>query len=271
MMKPKNKIIDLYNRVAADYGQVGPRILDVFGRALVQFMGISAGARVLDVGCGRGASLLPTADVVRPDGLAVGTDIAWQMVWETQRECQRRELTKAHLLQMDGDYLAFGSSSFDYILCGFAIFLFPQPERTLQGWYHALDLGGKLGICVASSGDERWQWYEALLWQYHKQYHFPLSANVGGLRKPKEIKALMEKTGFNQVERLSETYEFAYADAAQWWQTKWTHGARFPLEQMGEEVLTQFKADVFKHLQQGQQSDELCERWQLAYIIGTKG
>ena len=269
ILNTKNQVADLYNRVAADYGQIGPKILDHFGQRLIQLTGISPGSRVLDIGSGRGASLLPAAQAVQSTGFAIGADIAFQMASEAWHECHRASLTNVHLLQMDGDYLSFRSSSCDYIFCGFAIFFFPNPEHTLQEWYRVLKTTGKLGICVADSGDEEWQWYEELLFKYHKQYQFPLSANVGGLRKPSEIKELMEKAGFHHTEILREPYEFIYADEAQWWQAKWTHGARFPLEQMGKEVLAIFKEDVFAHLQQSKESTGLRERWQLAYIIGS--
>jgi len=268
--KAKWQITDLYNRVAADYGQVGPGFIDHFGLRLVQLTGVVAEACVLDIGTGRGASLLPAAQVTHSNGLAVGIDIAFQMVHQTWGVSQKKNMTGVRLLQMDGDYLAFRSGSFDFVLCGFAIFFFPNPAHTLREWYRILMSTGRLGICVATSSDERWQWYEELLFAYHKRYQFPLSAHSGGLRQPNEIKNKLEVVGFSQVEIKEENYEFAYKDENEWWQAKWTHGARFPLEQMSEIVMTQFKTEVFEQLQPAKAAHGLNEKWQLAYIVGVK-
>lgn len=270
VLKVKSIVTDLYNRVAADYGQIGPGFIGHFGQRLVQITGVAAESRVLDIGSGRGASLLPAAQANYSDGFAIGTDIAFQMVRETWDECQKRNLVNAHLLQMDGDYLAFRSGSFDFVLCGFAIFFFPTPDHTLREWCRVLVPSGKLGICVASSGDEHWQWYEELLLAYHKRYQFPLSAGNNGLRRPEAIKEHMEAAGFIHPEIIEESYEFTYASEDQWWQAKWSHGARFPLEHMSEEVLNQFRAEVFEHLEQAKATQGLKERWQLAYIVGEK-
>ncbi len=242
--------------------------MNVFGRRLVENTAVATQAYVLDIGSGRGASLFPASQAVHAGGLALGTDLAYQMAQETWHDCLRNEFNNVRVLQMDGDYLAFASATFDFILSGFAVFLFTNPKHTFLEWHRVLKLGGKLGICVATGGDERWGWYEELLVAYHKRHHFPLSANSsGGVKKPDAIQELLQKTGFRHVEIVEETYEFDYVDAEQWWQTKWTHGARFPLENMSAEVLVQFKAEVFERLRQ---SDDFHEKWRVAYVIGVK-
>jgi ubiquinone/menaquinone biosynthesis C-methylase UbiE len=262
---PKEKITDLYNRVAADYGQIGPRVLDTFGQRLVELIDVSQESIVLDVASGRGASLFPGARAAR---LAVGSDLAFQMVCHTRQEAEKSGLTNIHMLQMDGDHLAFRAASIDIILCGFAMFFFLNPHHTLHEWSRVLKPGGKLGVCVASAGDERWDWYEELLVHYHRQYRFPLRAGGSDLRKPTDIKNRMADAGFSATEVIHESYEFVYADANQWWQAKWTHGARYPLENMSEEVLAQFKAEVFEHINQKHNTNDLREEWKIAYIIG---
>ena len=267
---PKSKIADLYNRVSSDYSQIGPRILDDFGQRLVELAGVSSGATILDVASGRGASLFPAIEGAYPDGRVMGSDIAFGMAHETWQDCQQRGMANGRMLQMDGDYVAFKSASFDYVMCGFAIFLFPKPEHTMREWYRVLASGGKVGICVASGGDERWKWYEELLYAYHQKYHFPLSAGGNRLRDPIAIKSLMEQVGFGQTTIIEETDEYGYASLDEWWQAKWTHGARYPLEQMDADVLIRFKAEVFEHAQEVRASHGLREKWTLAYIFGEK-
>lgn len=53
----------------------GPDYWDYFGVRLVEHAAIPPGARVLDVGCGTGSSLLPAAEKTGPRGHVMGIDI----------------------------------------------------------------------------------------------------------------------------------------------------------------------------------------------------
>lgn len=128
---PKANIAGLYNRVASIYGRVGPDPFAYAGKGLVERIGIAEGARVLDVGVGRGANLFPAAEKVGPHGQVIGIDLAEEMLRETRAEIERRGLLNASVLAMDAENLAFETASFDYLLCGFAIFLFPHFEQAL--------------------------------------------------------------------------------------------------------------------------------------------
>jgi O-methyltransferase/aklanonic acid methyltransferase len=56
-------------------GAEGPDYWEYFGLRLVEHAGIYVGARVLDVGCGCGSSVFPTAEKVGPSGRVTGIDI----------------------------------------------------------------------------------------------------------------------------------------------------------------------------------------------------
>lgn len=275
---PKANIAGLYNRVAAAYGRVGPDPFAYAGRGLVERIGINEGARVLDVGVGRGANLFPAAEKVGPRGHVIGIDLAEQMLQETRAEIERRGLSNASVVQMDAEHLAFETASFDYVLCGFAIFLFPHFEQALAEFLRVLHPGGtagvtvrtagKLGITVARDGMLS-QWYSKRISEYHEQYHFPL--NAGGARLDlAEMPTYLARAGFVDVQVLQEQTEFIYVDAQQWWDAKWTHGTRYSLEHMTPEVLAQFKAEVFARLAEEQRPDGIHEEWHVQYVIGTR-
>ena len=275
----KANIADLYNRVASIYGRVGPDPFAYAGRGLVERISIIEGSRVLDVGVGRGANLFPAAEKVGPRGQVIGIDVAEQMLSETRGEIERRHLSNASVLSMDAEHLTFDTASFDYVLCGFAIFLFPHFEQALAEFFRVLrsnsTIGitirsaGKLGITVANDGALS-QWYSKRLTEYHNQYHFPL--NAGGAHLDLfELPTYLARTGFVDVYVLQEKTEFIYADAQQWWDAKWTHGTRYSLEHMTPEVLAQFKAEVFARLAEEQRPDGIHEEWHLHYVIGIRG
>ncbi len=179
---PKANIAGLYNRVASIYGRVGPDPFAYAGKGLVERIGINDGARVLDVGAGRGANLFPAAEKVGLHGQVIGIDLAEQMVRETRAEIERRGLLNASVLTMDAEHLAFEAASFDFVLCGFAIFLFPHFEQALAEFFRVLRIGGtmgvtvrvpgKLGITIASDGALS-QWYSKRISEYSRTVPFP--------------------------------------------------------------------------------------------------
>ena len=267
---PKSNIADLYNRVASVYGRVGPDPFAYAGRHLVGRAGITAGARVLDVGVGRGANLFPVAEKVGPRGQVIGIDLADQMLAETTAEIEQRHILNASVLQMDAEQLTFDSASFDYVLCGFAVFLFPHLEQALSEFFRVLHTGGKLGITVGHDPDALSHWYSQRLTEYHKQYHFPLNASGRNLDLS-ELPAYLVRTGFIDVQVLYEQAEFIYVGAQQWWDAKWTHGTRYSLEHMTPEALEQFKTEVFARLEEDTGPDGIHEEWNLQFVLGTRG
>lgn len=269
MDEPKANIAGLYNRVASTYGQVGPDAFADAGRRMVEHIGIIEEAKVLDVGVGRGANLFPAAEKAGPRGQVIGIDLAEYMVRETAAEIQRRNIPQASVLVMDAEQLAFPTDTFDDVLCGFAVFLFPHVEQALAEFLRVLRPGGKLGITIARNTDEIEQWYSKRITEYHERYHFPLNAGGGNLDLA-ELPSYLTRAGFVDVQVELERAEFVYASAEQWWDAKWTHGTRYSLEHMAPEVLAQFKAEVFARLQEILQPDGIHEGWSLQFIIGIK-
>jgi SAM-dependent methyltransferase len=237
---------------------------------LVEHIGIAEGAKVLDIGVGRGANLFPAAEKVGLSGQVIGIDLAENMVSETAAEIQRRNIPQASVLQMDAERLIFDSNTFDDILCGFAIFLFPHQEQALAEFLRVLRPGSKLGITLMSQGDSLEQWYSERITEYHDQYHFPLNAGGGNLDLS-ELPSHLTRIGFVDVQVEHEPTEIVYTDAQQWWDAKWTHGTRYSLEHMAPEVLAQFKAEVFARLQDVQQADGIHQPGNFRFIIGVKG
>jgi len=200
----------------------------------------------------------------------VGIDLAGAMVQETAAEVVRLAIRNVTVLQMDAERLAFSEAIFAGILCGFTIFFLLQPEQALVEWYRILRPGGWIGISVTGRGDKRWRWYEEMLRVYQKIHQFSLSPGGRGLRRPSEIEAALIAAGFINLQVVTQVHEFVYVNEAAWWQAKWTHGARYPLERMPPGVLDQFKAEVLARLELLKEPDGFHEQWRLVCIFGTK-
>ncbi|WP_165422910.1 methyltransferase domain-containing protein [Ktedonosporobacter rubrisoli] len=265
----KERIAGLYQRVAARYGQIGPDLFSYVGEHLVERIGLSEGARVLDVAAGRGANLFAAARKVGPRGEVIGIDLAAGMVQETTAEIARRQLRNVRMFQMDAEALAFPDASFDALLCGFAIFLFPHLERTLVEFSRVLRPGGRLGISVARDLSPFARWYGEHITSYHQRYAIPLAAGGGKGREYAELPHYLSEAGFADVQLLQEQADFVYANAQEWWDSRWTHGPRFALEHMEPKILTRFKAEVLARLAQEEQQDGLHESMLVSYFLAT--
>ena len=122
----KERLHGIWDRAAPAFDQSGPRFFAHSGRRLVELAQVPTGSDVLDVAAGRGAILFPAARRVGPCGHIVGIDLSIGMMRETGSEIVGTGLKHAQVCQMDGERLAFADASFDFVLCGHAIFYFPH-------------------------------------------------------------------------------------------------------------------------------------------------
>jgi len=80
----------------------------------------------------------------------------------------------------------------------------------------------------------------------------------------------MLESGFRESRILTEGYQLIYRDEQEWWDSKWTHGSCFALENMPGPLLEQFRAQAFRNLPALKEPDGFHEYWQVAWIVGTK-
>src|SRR5262245_12377842 len=123
----KARVAGVFDRAAPTYDEVGVRFFEPAGADLVRAAELRRGDRVLDVGCGRGASLFPAAMTVAPEGAVVGIDLAPGMVAAVAEELQRRVLPHVTVGVGDAEAPEFPDRSFDAVLAGFVLFLLPDP------------------------------------------------------------------------------------------------------------------------------------------------
>ncbi len=274
----KQAVAGVFHRASSTYDQVGPGFFSQFGRRLVEHASLPLSARVLDVACGRGSILFPAAEAVGPNGCVVGIDLAEGMVKETELEVARRGLSNVEMRQMDAEHLDFPGSSFDAILCGFALFFFPQLEHALAEFRRTLKPGGR--IAVATWGnlfDKDWEWFDKLIEKYlpaeSTADETPDSADGPDFHTPEGMQKIIKMAGFAGIQVVSEVAEFTYRTKEEWWESLWSHGARANLERIektgGSEALAQFKAECFTQMNTRTSSDDFQQSFHALYTIAV--
>lgn len=104
-----------------------------------------AGARLLDVGCGRGASLA----LLRSRGFqAAGVDRSPELLAEAETSwATAGPVAPPPLVRADGGRLPFRPGVFDGLLCECVLSLLPDRPTALREFHAALAEGGLLALC----------------------------------------------------------------------------------------------------------------------------
>jgi SAM-dependent methyltransferase len=134
-----------FSRTSATHDAAAP-LFAHFGSLLVNNLALERGDRVLDVACGTGATLLPTAEIVGREGHVVGVDLAEGMIDRLRATIADLGLTNAEAHVGDGENLQFDDGSFDGVICAFGLFFFADPSAALAEFRRVLRPNGVLGI-----------------------------------------------------------------------------------------------------------------------------
>lgn len=103
-----------------------------------------AGARVLDVGCGGGATTLALARRLGPDGQAVGVDISEALLDSARRQATAAGVENIEFVQADAQAHDFGQGIFDAVISRFGVMFFSDPDAAFANLRRATRAGGKM-------------------------------------------------------------------------------------------------------------------------------
>jgi ubiquinone/menaquinone biosynthesis C-methylase UbiE len=224
----------VFDRAASSYDEVAGAYHDHFGARLVDVAGVGPGDVVLDVGCGRGAILMPAAARVGSGGSVVGVDLSPEMVRLARQRAEAGGVV-ARIEVMDAENLDVPDGLFSVVLCGFGVFFLPDPEAAVVGFRRALAPGGE---------DERWSWEDELF--------ADLVVERRAVRRPfdqaSDLEALLRGGGFDDVVVHTVHHEVTLAGPQEWWAWKWSYSLRGVLEQIAPTRLEQLQRDAYTRI-----------------------
>jgi SAM-dependent methyltransferase len=128
-----------------------------FGAAALEAARIPPGARVLDVGCGCGATTRTLGGTVGPSGSVVGVDVSEVMLETARAEARAAGLTNVTFLRADAQTHPFPPASFDRLYSRFGVMFFADPTAAFANLLKALVPGGRLAfICWQPLAENAW-------------------------------------------------------------------------------------------------------------------
>jgi len=116
------------------------------------------GERVLDVGCGTGATAIPFAQAVAPGGHVTGVDISEPMLGQARENIARSGAGNIALVLADAQVHRFAPDSFDLLISRFGVMFFADPVVAFTNLHAGLRQGGRLCMAVWASMAENLHW-----------------------------------------------------------------------------------------------------------------
>ncbi|MBI1198218.1 MAG: methyltransferase domain-containing protein [Phenylobacterium sp.] len=102
------------------------------------------GRRVLDIGCGAGATTLAMARRLGPRGFAQGVDISGSLVAAARDRAAAEGLANADFVEADAQTHAFERAGFDAVISRFGVMFFADPEAAFANIRRGVRQGGRL-------------------------------------------------------------------------------------------------------------------------------
>ena len=148
----KARVALAYNHASDFYDHSANAFWNRYGRRTVERLNLLAGASVLDLCCGTGASALPAAVAVGEKGHVLAIDLAEDLL--TLGRQKAAQLGLANIEFRAGDILTLDNAheQFDYVICVFGIFFLPDSAIAAERMWSYVRPGGTLAVTVWGSG-----------------------------------------------------------------------------------------------------------------------
>jgi SAM-dependent methyltransferase len=176
---------------------------------------IGGGERVLDVGCGCGATTVELARRVGPTGMVTGVDVSTIMVERARQAAAQAGLSNVHFVNADAQTYPFAPQSYDVVFSRFGVMFFAQPEAAFANLRTALRATGRV-VFVA------WQTVQLNPWMFvpmaaaaqHIPIPLPASPDAPGpfaFADAERVRTILSRAGLVELafEELNDTLTVA--------------------------------------------------------------
>ncbi len=127
------------------------------GEALLARAAFSSGERVIDLGCGGGATTRAIAASVAPGGEAVGLDISPDLINEASARAAAAGLANARFVCGDAATTGLAGAPFDRLFSRFGSMFFAEPVSAFTHLHGLLKPGARIDLAVwANPRDNLW-------------------------------------------------------------------------------------------------------------------
>lgn len=240
----------MFDLVADTYDAVGVDFFQPIARGLVAELAPRPGERCLDVGCGRGAALLPLARAVGAGGSVVGIDLSPNMIAATAKDLAGSGLPVT-LSVGDAQQPNVSDASFDVVASSLVLFFLPDPLAALRAWRATLVPGaGRVGVSTFGDYSPGWQQVDAVFEPYlPPQMADPRTqSEQSPFGSDADVERLLVGAGFTEVRTAQITVPVRFVDEDQWYRWTWSQGQRRMWESVPPDERGTVRAEAYRRL-----------------------
>jgi SAM-dependent methyltransferase len=203
---PNAEQIKYWNEVAGPKWVALQELVDEqirpLGRLAMDRAALVAGERVLEVGCGCGATTIELARRVAPGGTVTGVDISAPML-EHARAVARREGVAIEFQLADAQTHAFQPAGVDVIYSRFGIMFFADPAAAFANLHRAVRPGGRLAfVCWQAVSENPWMFVPLGAAMQHLPPPGMMNPDAPGpfaFANPDRVRGILTAAGFVDV------------------------------------------------------------------------
>jgi ubiquinone/menaquinone biosynthesis C-methylase UbiE len=222
-----------FNAAADTYDHPALGFWSRVGRGTVDRLALRPGEHVLDVPAGSGASALPAAEAVGPDGRVVAADIAPALLDLARGKAEAQGLGNLELRVGDMRALDYPDESFDAVTCVFGVFFVPDREELVRSFWRFVKPGGRLAI--TTWGPDVLEPGSSAIWGAVEAVRPDLVRGFNpwdDLVEPKQVLSLYERSGISGATAELEPADQPLEGPDDWWAIVLGTGFRGTVDQL---------------------------------------
>jgi len=244
LKQAKAKAAAAYDAASDHFDDEPLNFWDRIGRRTVQRLALPPNSNVLDVGCGTGASALPAAQVVGPNGSVIGVDLAARLLDRARDKAKALGLSNVEFRCADMTSLGYPNGHFDTVVSVFSIFFVPDMEGLVRELWRMVGPGGKLAVTtwgprIFEPAYTRWL---VAIKRERPDLHSAFNP-WDRITDIESVRRLLRYGGVSNAEVVAEDGFQRLRSSEDWWTIALGSGLRWVIDQMGPQVAARVKAD----------------------------
>jgi ubiquinone/menaquinone biosynthesis C-methylase UbiE len=245
----KAKAAATYNAASDHFDDEPLAFWDRYGGRTVERLALTTGSTVLDVGCGSGASAIPAASIVGPDGHVIGADLAERLLDLARDKARRKGLSNLEFRYGDMEALGYPDAQFDAVITVFSIFFVPDMTKQVAELWRMVRPGGQLAI--TTWGPRMFEPGSGAWWNAVKAHAPDLHSAFTPWERITTVEAVCElltDAGVPDPVVVAEEGRQKLRTADDWWTIVMGSGYRWTVDQMTAETAKRVRADCLQQL-----------------------
>jgi len=206
IMEDKNaKQKEFWSGKGGDYWVVKQSEMDVMlnplGEKALAKLDLKSNSKVLDIGCGCGATTLEIAKKVS-DGTVTGLDISVPMLDQAKSEASIQGIPNVDFKVVDVQVDQLTSKEYDYVYSRFGVMFFEDPFEAFKNISSSVKKGGKLSfVCWQDPYLNPWQSLSIQVIRGYLDIPSPPPRSPGpfAFQEKDYVKGILKQSGFSNI------------------------------------------------------------------------